>query len=147
MIGLLTHEPRLRIRAPLWKLDRLGRNTQHVLVVVDELTSRGIGFCSLTEGLHTDGPAGTAMLTIIAAFARLERDTMIECTRAGLAAAAANGRKGGHPRNVDDAVAAKARQLWDKGIAASDIGKMLGVSHPPVYRYLSDGVPLLGLSD
>src|SRR5258707_6804198 len=79
----------------VWKLDRLGRNTQHVLAVVDQLTSRGIGFRSLTEGLHTDGPMGKAMLTIMAAFAQLERDTMIERTRAGLAAAAANGRKGG----------------------------------------------------
>src|SRR6478736_6463375 len=34
----------------VWKLDRLGRNTQHVLAVVDRLTSRGIGFRSLTEG-------------------------------------------------------------------------------------------------
>ena len=69
----------------VWKLDRLGRNTQHVLAVVDQLTSRGIGFRSLTEGLHTDGPMGKAMLTIMAAFAQLERDTMIERTRAGLA--------------------------------------------------------------
>ena len=98
----------------VWKLDRLGRNTQHVLAVVDELTSRGIGFRSLTEGLHTDGPMGTAMLTIMAAFAQLERDTMIE-RRAGLAAAAANGRKGGRPRKVDDTDAAKARQTQGQG--------------------------------
>ena len=120
----------------VWKLDRLGRNTQHVLAVVDELTSREIGFRSLTEGLHTDGPMGTAMLTIMAAFAQLERDTMIERTRAGLAAAAGNGRKGGRPRKVDDADAAKARQLREKGITAADIGKMLGVSRATVYRYL-----------
>jgi len=126
----------------VWKLDRLGRNTQHVLAVVDQLTSRGIGFRSLTEGLHTDGPMGTAMLTIMAAFAQLERDTMIERTRAGLAAAAANGRKGGRPRKVDDADAAKARKLREKGITATDIAKMLGVSRATVYRYLSDGVPL-----
>ena len=113
-----------------WKLDRLGRNTQHVLAVVDQLTSRGIGFRSLTEGLHTDGPMGKALLTIMAAFAQLERDTMIERTRAGLLAAAANGRKGGRPRKID------------KGIAASDIAKMLGVSRATAYRYLSDGVPL-----
>ena len=112
----------------VWKLDRLGRNTQHVLAVVDELTSRGIGFRNLTEGLHTDGPMGTAMLTIMAAFAQLERDTMIERTRAGLAAAAANGRKGGRPRKVDDANAAKVRELRAKDIAANDIAKMLGVS-------------------
>ena len=122
----------------VWKLDRLGRNTQHVLAVVDQLTSRGIGFRSLTEGLHTDGAMGTAMLTIMAAFAQLERDTMIERTRAGLAAAAANGRKGGRPRKVDDADAAKARQLRQQGITATDIAKMLGVSRATAYRYLAD---------
>jgi DNA invertase Pin-like site-specific DNA recombinase len=123
----------------VWKLDRLGRNTQHVLAVVEGLTSRGIGFRSITEGLHTDGPMGKAMLTIMAAFAQLERDTMIERTRAGLVAAAANGRKGGRPRKLDDADAAKARSLRDKGIAATDIAKMLGVSRATVYRYLADG--------
>jgi DNA invertase Pin-like site-specific DNA recombinase len=127
----------------VWKLDRLGRNTQNVLAVVDDLTSRGIGFRSLTEGLHTDGPMGKAMLTIMAAFAQLERDTMIERTRAGLAAAAANGRKGGRPRKVDDADAAKARQLRDKGITAADIAKMLGVSRATVYRHLSEAPPLV----
>jgi DNA invertase Pin-like site-specific DNA recombinase len=126
----------------VWKLDRLGRNTQHVLAVVDDLTSRGIGFRSLTEGLHTDGPMGKAMLTIMAAFAQLERDTMIERTRAGLAAAAANGRKGGRPRKVDDADAAKARSLREKGIMATDIAKMLGVSRATVYRYLSESASL-----
>lgn len=122
----------------VWKLDRLGRNTQHVLAVVDELTSRGVGFRSHTEGLHTTGPMGKAMLTIMAAFAQLERDTMIERTRAGLLAAATNGRKGGRPRKVDDADAAKARQLKDKGIAATDIAKMLGVSRATAYRYLNE---------
>jgi DNA invertase Pin-like site-specific DNA recombinase len=84
---------------------------------------------------------GTA-ITIMAAFAQLERDTMIERTRAGLAAAAAIGREGGRPRKVDDADAAKARSLREKGITANDIAKMLGVSHATVYRYLSEGEPL-----
>ena len=53
----------------VWKLDRLGRNTQHILAVVDDLMSRGIGFRSITEGLHTEGAMGKAMLTIMAAFA------------------------------------------------------------------------------
>jgi DNA invertase Pin-like site-specific DNA recombinase len=56
--------------------------------------------------------------------------------RAELAAAAANNRHGGSPRKVDDAAAARAKELKGKGINASDIGKMLGVSRATVYRYL-----------
>jgi DNA invertase Pin-like site-specific DNA recombinase len=56
--------------------------------------------------------------------------------------AAANGRKGGRPRKVDYADAAKARPLRDKGITATDIAKVLGVSRATVYRYLSGGEPL-----
>src|SRR6478672_13771469 len=61
----------------VWKLDRLGRNTRHVLAVIENIRERGAGFRALTEGLDTTGPMGTAMLTIMAAFAQLERDTMI----------------------------------------------------------------------
>jgi DNA invertase Pin-like site-specific DNA recombinase len=57
---------------------------------------------------------------------------------AALAAVAANGRKGGRPRKVDDADAAKARQLRGKGITATDTAKMLGVSRATVYRYLKE---------
>jgi len=56
----------------------------------------------------------------------------------------ANGTKFGRPRKVDDADAAKARQLRDKGIPATDIAKMLGVSHATVYRYLAESAPLAG---
>ena len=95
-----------------------------------------MSFRSLTEGLDTTGPMGTAMLTIMAAFAQLERDTMVERTRAGLAAAAANHHHDGRPRKVDDAAAARAKELKGKGISARDMGKMLGVSRVTVYRYL-----------
>lgn len=121
----------------VWKLDRLGRNTRHVLEVVEDLRARNVGFRSLTEGLDTNGPMGTAMLTIMAAFAQLERDTMVERTRAGLAVAAMNNRRGGRPRKVDDAAAFRAANLKAKGLSASDIGRMLGVSRATVYRYLA----------
>lgn len=120
----------------VWKPDRLGRNTRHVLDIIEDIRERGAGFRSLTEGLDTTGPVGTAMLTIMAAFAQLERDTMIERTGAGLAVDAANNRHGGRPRKIDDAAAARASELKGKGISASDIGKMLGVSRATVYRYL-----------
>ncbi|MBM9839266.1 recombinase family protein [Rhodococcus hoagii] len=125
----------------VWKLDRLGRNTRHVLEVVEQLHHRGVGFRSLTEGLTTEGAMGRAMLTIMAAFAQLERDTMIERTRAGLDAAAANGRRGGRPRKVDDAAVARAVQLRDQGLAVPDIARVLGVSRATAYRHLSAAAP------
>jgi transposase len=50
--------------------------------------------------------------------------------------------RGGRPRKVDDADAAKARSLREKAITATDIAKTSGVSRATVYRYLSDGAPL-----
>jgi DNA invertase Pin-like site-specific DNA recombinase len=120
----------------VWKLDRLGRNTRHVLEVIDQLHERGVQFRSLTEGLDTTGPMGRAMTTIMAAFAQLERDVLIERTNAGLAAARANGRQGGRPRKVNDAQAAKAGQLKEKGVSVPDIARMLGISRASAYRYL-----------
>lgn len=79
---------------------------------------------------------GKAMLTIMGAFAQLERDTMLERTRAGLAAAVANGRVGGRPRKADDADIGKARQLRDNGMAATDIAKMLAVSRATAFRLI-----------
>ena len=86
----------------VWKLDRLGLHTRDVLDVVENIRGQGAGFRSLTEGLDPTGPMGKGpMLTIMTDFPQLERDTMIERTRVGLAAAAANNRRGGRPRNVD----------------------------------------------
>lgn len=121
----------------VWKLDRLGRNTKHVLEVIEELDNRGVGFKSLTENIDTTGPMGRAMLTIMAAFAQLERDTMIERTRAGMAAAAKNNRLGGRPKKLDQQAINKARKLKAQGMSATDIAKVLDVGRATVYRYLN----------
>jgi len=121
----------------VWKLDRLGRNTRHVLEVIDDLHDRGVAFRSLTDGLTTEGPMGRAMLTIMSAFAQLERDLMVERTRAGLAAAAVNGRKGGRKPKLDATQAARARELRAKGMTAAEVGKVLGCSRATVYRCLT----------
>jgi predicted transcriptional regulator len=43
---------------------------------------------------------------------------------------------------VSDADAAKVRSVRDKGITATDIAKMLGVSRATVYGYLSESASL-----
>ena len=38
----------------VWKLDRLGRNTRHLLELLDDFKARNIKFRSLRDGIATD---------------------------------------------------------------------------------------------
>jgi DNA invertase Pin-like site-specific DNA recombinase len=80
----------------VWRLDRLGRSSHHVVSLVLDLEDRGIGFKCLT-GLEVDTttPTGRFMLRVFAALAEMERDIIRERTVAGLDAARARGRRGG----------------------------------------------------
>lgn len=122
-----------------WKLDRMGRNTRNVLGLIETITAKGASFRSLTEGITTTGPMGRAMLTIMSAFAELERDTIVERTRAGLEAAKAKGKIGGRPSKVDPKKLATIKKLVDSGNhTRAEIAKMVGLSPATLYRVLAN---------
>lgn len=121
-----------------WKLDRMGRNTRNVLELIETITSKGASFRSLTEGITTTGPMGRAMLTIMSAFAELERDTIVERTRAGLDAARAKGKVGGRPSKVDPRKLATIKKLAaSNDYTRAEIAKMVGLSPATLYRVLA----------
>ena len=77
-----------------WKLDRLGRDLRHLVNLVHELTSRGVGLRILTgqgASIDTTTAAGKLVFGIFAALAEFERELIIERTKAGLLAARASG--------------------------------------------------------
>lgn len=122
----------------VWKLDRLGRNTRNVLDLIESIRGKGATFRSLTEGIATTGPMGTAMVTFMAAFAQLERDTIVERTRAGLEAARARGRVGGRPTVVDAKVRERIRKLVKSGdYTRAEIAEMVKISPATLYRVLA----------
>ncbi|MDR7166114.1 DNA invertase Pin-like site-specific DNA recombinase [Pseudarthrobacter oxydans] len=122
----------------IWKLDRLGRSTKKLLQFIELLDAKGVTFRSLSEDITTTGPNGKAMLTILTALARLERDTTTERTQAGMVFAAAHGRQGGRPAiTAENAAVKRTHQLKALGHKPADIGKMIGVSRATIYRYLS----------
>ncbi|WP_347978678.1 recombinase family protein [Microbacterium sp. ProA8] len=122
----------------VWKFDRIGRNTMNVLEAVKTITDKGATFRSLTEQIDTSGPMGQAMLTIMAAFAQLERDTIAERTRAGLQAAKAKGKIGGRPSVVDAKKLATIKKLVASGDhSRADIARMVDISPATLYRVIA----------
>ena len=72
------------------KLDRLGRDLRHLVNTVHDLTARDIGFKVLTghgASIDTISPSGKLKFGIFAALVEIEREPIIERTRAGMAAA------------------------------------------------------------
>ena len=120
----------------LWKMDRAGRNTRGVLELVEDLTRRGIGLRSITEEIDTSGPMGKAILTVMLAFGTLERDVLIERTRAGLDAARAQRRVGGRPTVVSAHKLSAARTLIRGGATVTAAAKAVSVSLSSLYRGL-----------
>ncbi len=81
----------------VYKLDRLSRRQRDVMHLLEDVFARlGIGFRSVTEAFETATPFGKAALGMLAVFAQLERETIVERSRMGKRQAARQGRwKGG----------------------------------------------------
>lgn len=122
----------------VWKLDRLGRNLRHLILLLDELAGLGVGFVSLGEGIDTQTPAGRLQLHILGAIAEFERERLRERVLAGLNRARAQGRMLGRPRQVvpEERVAAV------RGLSVRQAARVLGVSPATAARWLRRREPL-----
>ena len=67
---------------------------------MERLYEKGVKIYSYSENIDLSSSMGRAMLTIISAFAQLERDIIRERTIAGLARARARGKKLGRPKKT-----------------------------------------------
>lgn len=122
----------------VWKLDRLGRNLQHILATVKALTDRGVTLVSVTDGIDSSTAAGRMMIGVLGSFAEYERELTKERTALKRASSRANGVKFGRPRKVEDADhIATAKRMKADGHVGRDIAKYLGVSRATLYRYLT----------
>ena len=120
----------------VWKLDRLGRSMTHLLAIVADLEARGVGFRSLTEAIDTTTPTGRLVFHIFGALGQFERDLIRERTGAGLAAAAARGRKGGRPVAATPEKVARARALIAKGLTVREAAARVRLGKSALYAAL-----------
>jgi DNA invertase Pin-like site-specific DNA recombinase len=121
----------------IWKLDRLGRNTKHLIEIAEDLAHRGIGLKTLTGfDLDTSTPHGRLMLQMFAALAEYERALIQERLHAGIAAARARGRKGGRKPKLSAEQQQLAQEMAKGGIAITTIAQTLHCSRHTVYSAL-----------
>jgi DNA invertase Pin-like site-specific DNA recombinase len=120
----------------VWKLDRLGRSLKQLISLTEGLEKRGIHFRSLTDSIDTRTTAGRFFFHIMASLAEMERELIIERTRAGLKAAKEMGRTGGRKRLMTNSKIESAKKLLESGISAREVAVNLGVSIPTLYRWI-----------
>jgi DNA invertase Pin-like site-specific DNA recombinase len=127
----------------VWKLDRLGRNTMHILETVKSLTDRGVTLVSVTDGIDSSTAAGRMMIGVLGSLAEYERELTKERTALKRATSRANGTQFGRRRKVDDTEhIATAKRMKADGHTGKDIAKYLGVSRATLYRYLAEVEPV-----
>lgn len=120
----------------VWRLDRLGRSVRNLVTWVEGLEKNGIEFRSLSENIDTTTAAGRFFFTVMCALAEMERELIVERTKAGLAAARRRGRVGGRKRKMTDSKKDTAMKLFSVGKPPREIATDLGVSVATLYRWL-----------
>jgi DNA invertase Pin-like site-specific DNA recombinase len=121
----------------VWRLDRLGRSTPHLVTVVNDLAQRGIGFQSITEAMDTTTAGGELIFHVMAALAQFERRLIAERSRAGIAAARRRGKHLGRPADLTPEKVDHARQMIDNGEqSVSGMAKIIGVHRVTLHKAL-----------
>ena len=123
----------------VWRLDRLGRNMEDLITIVNRLNNRGVSFQSLQENITMDKSSSTGQLMfhLFAAFAEFERNLILERSAAGRAAARARGRFGGRPEKLSKSDLELMKTLIDNGTPIKTIAERWNVSRTTIYRYLN----------
>jgi DNA invertase Pin-like site-specific DNA recombinase len=124
----------------VWRLDRLGRNMEDLITLVNELNNRGVSFHSLEENITMDKSSSTGQLLfhLFAAFAEFERNLILERSSAGRMAARARGRYGGRPEKLNkQEILTLLKTLYDNGTPIKTIAEQWKVSRTTIYRYLN----------
>ncbi len=136
--GLLQALDQLRSGDTLvvWKLDRLGRSVKQLVDLVSGFERDGVNFVSITDAIDTSTPAGRFFFHVMASLAQMERELIVERTRAGLEAAQSRGTRVGRKPAMAESKVASAKKLLNSGMSARTVAADLGVSVATLYRWL-----------
>src|SRR5699024_10631750 len=111
----------------VYKLDRIGRSTKHLVDLINDFQEKGINFVSINENIDTTTGMGKLVFTIVSGLAQFERDIISERTKSGLDAARARGRKGGRPKKDQSKLGMAFRMYDSKEYSIQEILDAVGI--------------------
>ena len=118
----------------VWKLDRLGRSTRHLLETVEGLKAKGVRFKSITEAIDTETATGVLLLTVLGAIASFERSLITERIKAGITAKKQAGeRTGRKPVLVGSRLQLAMKMLDEDGMSYRRVARDLQISTSALY--------------
>src|SRR3989338_1716145 len=86
----------------VWKFDRLGRSTKHLLQVLEELKNKNVRLIATSQNIDTNTPMGKFFFTILSGFAEMEREMIRERILLGLQRRKTQGKPLGRPKGSKD---------------------------------------------
>ena len=116
------------------RISRLARSTSDLLSIVKLLDTRKVALVSLKEAIDTSSSQGRFVIALFGALAELERDTIHQRQREGIAAARARGKPLGRPKAQFPVRWEDVYGRWQSGqITAAGVMKLLGLKRTTFY--------------
>ncbi|MBQ3059541.1 MAG: recombinase family protein [Desulfovibrio sp.] len=122
-------------------IDRLARNLQDLLRIIENLNARQIAVSFHKERLNFSGtgddPFQQLQLQVIGAVAQFERAMIRERQREGIAIAKTQGKYKGRKPSLNAEQIAQARQMAAAGQKKGDIARYFDISRTTLYKVLA----------
>lgn len=136
VLDLLRADDRLYVYA----LDRLARSQLHLLQIVEEIEQKGAKLVSLRESIDTSSAMGRFFVGVLGSLAAMERELIMERTKAGVALARQRQVRFGRPPKITPSL---IRQIMlahdDPNTTVPETCRVLGISKSSYYAALRAG--------
>jgi DNA invertase Pin-like site-specific DNA recombinase len=117
----------------VYRFDRFARSVTHLLRALEEFSSLGVDFVSLSESIDTSTPMGRMVFTVLGAVAELERNIIRERVIAGQKGAKRRGVRFGRPEvEVDTKLVSRLRT---SGLSWRAIAEQTGIPKDTLIRH------------
>lgn len=137
----------------VWRLDRLGRDLSQLMQTADRLREKQVRLVILRDSIDTSTPMGRFMFGVMGAFAQLEREMIVERTRAGLLAARQRGRVGGRRRQISDETLEQVEMMirdvaeGGEGLSVLEATRKARISTSTFYKWMQEKADARGAAD